>query len=56
MIYPTTKKGFKTIVWFHGGGLEGGNKENPLHELSSFDHGTVLAPAGLLIKEYMNKP
>ena len=24
---PTQKKGFKTIVWFHGGGLEGGNKE-----------------------------
>lgn len=25
--YPTQTKGFKTIVWFHGGGLEGGNKE-----------------------------
>lgn len=24
---PAGKKGFKTIVWFHGGGLEGGNKE-----------------------------
>lgn len=24
---PVGKKGFKTIVWFHGGGLEGGNKE-----------------------------
>lgn len=24
--YPTDKKGFKTIVWFHGGGLEGGEK------------------------------
>lgn len=23
---PTDKKGFKTIVWFHGGGLEGGEK------------------------------
>lgn len=23
--YPQTKKGFKTIVWFHGGGLEGGD-------------------------------
>lgn len=25
--YPEGKKGFKTIVWFHGGGLEGGGKE-----------------------------
>ena len=25
--YPTNKKGFSTIVWFHGGGLEGGEKE-----------------------------
>lgn len=27
--YPTGKKGFATIVWFHGGGLTGGNKELP---------------------------
>jgi len=26
-IYKPQKKGFKTLVWFHGGGLEGGNKE-----------------------------
>lgn len=25
--YPQTKKGFKTIVWFHGGGLEGGDRD-----------------------------
>ena len=25
--YPETDKGFATLVWFHGGGLEGGNKE-----------------------------
>jgi dienelactone hydrolase len=25
--YPTDVKGFKTVVWFHGGGLEGGSKE-----------------------------
>lgn len=25
--HPTNVKGFKTIVWFHGGGLEGGGKE-----------------------------
>lgn len=27
--YPTQAKGFATIVWFHGGGLTGGNKEIP---------------------------
>ncbi|MBQ7811379.1 MAG: alpha/beta hydrolase [Bacteroidales bacterium] len=25
--YPDTDKGFATLVWYHGGGLEGGNKE-----------------------------
>ena len=25
--YPDTDKGFATLVWFHGGGLEGGNKK-----------------------------
>lgn len=27
--YPTDKKDFPTIVWFHGGGLTGGQKEIP---------------------------
>ena len=27
--YPGGKKGFPTIVWFHGGGLEGGGKHVP---------------------------
>jgi endonuclease/exonuclease/phosphatase family metal-dependent hydrolase len=27
--YPENKKGFATVVWFHGGGLEGGNKFIP---------------------------
>lgn len=27
--YPTNKKGFATVVWFHGGGLTGGSKEIP---------------------------
>lgn len=27
--YPSDIKGFPTIVWFHGGGLEGGSKEIP---------------------------
>ncbi len=28
--YPDSIKGFSTIVWFHGGGLSGGNKELPV--------------------------
>ena len=27
--YPKNKKGFSTVVWFHGGGLTGGSKEIP---------------------------
>lgn len=27
--YPKNVKGFATLVWFHGGGLTGGNKELP---------------------------
>lgn len=27
--YPTNKKGFATIVWFHGGGLQAGEKDIP---------------------------
>lgn len=27
--YPADKKDFSTVVWFHGGGLEGGNKYIP---------------------------
>ena len=27
--YPENKKDFATIVWFHGGGITGGNKEIP---------------------------
>jgi hypothetical protein len=34
--------------------LEGlGNKPITLHEMSGFDHGSVLGPACLLIKQYM---
>jgi acetyl esterase/lipase len=29
LFYPLNKKGFATVVWFHGGGLSGGNKEIP---------------------------
>lgn len=27
--YPTVEKDYATIIWFHGGGLTGGNKEIP---------------------------
>lgn len=27
--YPENKKGYSTVVWFHGGGLTGGQKEIP---------------------------
>ena len=27
--YPNNKEGFPTVVWFHGGGLTGGNKSIP---------------------------
>lgn len=29
LYYPTDIKGFSTVVWFHGGGLKGGNKHIP---------------------------
>ncbi len=29
LYYPEKQQGFSTLVWFHGGGLEGGEKEIP---------------------------
>lgn len=29
LYYPTNKKNFTTVLWFHGGGLTGGSKEIP---------------------------
>ncbi len=29
LYYPASEKGFATVVWFHGGGLTGGEKEIP---------------------------
>ena len=29
LYYPTTKKGYSTVVWFHGGGLKAGNRSVP---------------------------
>lgn len=33
--YPENKKDFSTIVWFHGGGMEGGNKFIPNNNIYS---------------------
>ena len=30
--YPTDKKGFATLIWFHGGGLEAGEKHFDFEE------------------------
>lgn len=30
LYYPTDKKEFPTVIWFHGGGLTAGNREIPL--------------------------
>ena len=38
--YPTDKKDFPVVVWFHGGGLEGGNKYIP-QELMNKDFAVV---------------
>ena len=38
--YPTDIPDFPTVVWFHGGGLEGGSKELP-HELRNAGLGIV---------------
>jgi len=40
LYYPKNKKGFATIVWFHGGGLTGGSKELP-EELKGKEIGIV---------------
>ena len=42
LYYPEQQKGFATIVWFHGGGLEGGGKEIP-----PFFQGRKIAVAGV---------
>lgn len=41
--YPAHKKDFITVVWFHGGGLTGGNKELPVYLL---DKGIAIVGVG----------
>ena len=38
--YPANRKGFATLVWFHGGGLKGGNRSIP-KQLQSKDIAVV---------------
>ncbi|MDO5567080.1 MAG: alpha/beta hydrolase, partial [Planctomycetia bacterium] len=42
LMYPTEKKGFATIVWFHGGGLVNGSKGMPpFKSLDAFNEGRL---------------
>jgi len=51
--YPTDKKDFITIVWFHGGGLEGGNKHIP-DELK--DKGMAVVPVNYRLSPRAKSP
>ena len=45
--YPKGLKGYRTIIWFHGGGLTGGKKHN-VEELK----GNAQAPNAFVTVEY----
>lgn len=51
--YPTNKKAFFTVVWFHGGGLEGGNKDIP-DEL--IDRGFAVVSVGYRLSPRAQNP
>lgn len=34
LYYPANVKNFATIIWFHGGGLTGGDKEIPVQRMN----------------------
>lgn len=51
--YPTNKKNYATIVWFHGGGLEGGEKYIP-HELK--DKGVAIVSVNYRLSPKANAP
>ncbi|MDD3587299.1 MAG: alpha/beta hydrolase fold domain-containing protein, partial [Thermoguttaceae bacterium] len=42
LLYPTGKKGYATVVWFHGGGLVNGTKGMPpFKSLDAFKEGRL---------------
>jgi acetyl esterase/lipase len=51
--YPTNKKGFATILWFHGGGITGGSKEIP-QELK--DKGYAIIGVGYRLNPNVKAP
>lgn len=51
--YPTNKKAFATILWFHGGGITGGNKEIP-QELK--DKGYAIIGVGYRLSPKVTAP
>lgn len=51
--YPTDKQGYPTVVWFHGGGLEGGEKGIP-QELK--DKGIAVVAVNYRLSPKANNP
>lgn len=50
---PKDKKGFTTVIWFHGGGMVGGKKEFP-HELK--EKGFAVVSVGYRLNPKVNAP
>lgn len=51
---PATKKSFATLVWFHGGGLTGGRKDN--EETVKIARGLAAAGIALVVPNYRLSP
>lgn len=51
--YPVNQKGFATVVWFHGGGLEGGEKHLP-YELK--EKGIAVIPVNYRLSPNAKNP
>jgi len=53
LYYPKDKKGFATIIWFHGGGITGGRKEIPKELM---DKGYAIAGVGYRLSPRVPAP
>lgn len=51
---PAARKGFPTLVWFHGGGLTGGKKDN--EETLKIARGLAAAGMALVVPSYRLSP